>query len=97
APTEQDIRKNILETIVSEVTTLERLVQSQYDLLDKESNQGLSDISKRSEFFRRLYSLARLDDCEYTMDDAMREYVKEKLSSQANQKEVDAHYLFLTP
>ena len=97
APTEQDIRKNILETIVSEVTTLERLVQSQYDLLDKETNQGLSDISKRSEFFRRLYSLPRLDDCKYAMDDAMREYVKNKLSNQASQKEVEAHYLFLTP
>ena len=96
-PTEQDIRKNILETIVSEVTSLERLVQSQYDLLDKESNQGLSAINIRTDFFKRLYTVPGLDECKYEMDDAMREYVKGKLSNQASQKEVEAHYLFLTP
>lgn len=97
APTEQDIRKNILETIVSEVTSLERLVQSQYDFLDKESYQGLSNISNRTDFFKRLYSVAGLDQCKYVMDDSMRESVKEILSNQASQKEVEGHYLFLTP
>ena len=96
APTEQDVRKNILETIVSEVTTLERMVQLQYDFLDKESYQGLSAINNRTDFFKRLYSVPRLDECKYVMDDGMREYVKEKLSNQASQKEVEGHYLFLT-
>ena len=95
-PTEQDVRKNISETIVSEVTTLERLVQSQYDLLDKESFQGLSAINNRTDFFKRIYTVPWLDECKYEMDDGMREYVKEKLSNQASQKEVEGHYLFLT-
>lgn len=97
APTEQDVRKNILDNFVSEVTTLERLVQSQYDFLDKESYQGVSAINNRTDFFKRLYSVPGLDGCKYEMDDAMREFVKEKLSNLASQKEVEGHYLFLTP
>ena len=96
-PTEQDVRKNILATIVAEVATLERLVQSQYDLLDKESYQGVTAINNRTDFFKRLFSIPGLDECKYAMDETMREFVKEKLSNQVSQKEVEEHYLFLTP
>lgn len=96
-PTEKDIRKCILEYFNSDVTTLEQLVQSQYDALDKESFQGLSAIPSRTDFFKRLYTVEGLDRCDYEMDETMREYVKERLSNQASQKEVEGHYLFLTP
>ena len=97
APTEQDIRKNIFEAITAEVKSFEQLVQSQYDYLDQESNQGLSDINSRKDFFRRLYTVEGLERCKYVFDDGMREFVKEKLSNTASQKEADGHYLFLTP
>ncbi len=97
APTEQDVRKNIFEVITAEVKSLEQLVQSQYDTLDQESNQGLSDISSRRDFFKRLYTVEGLERCKYVFDDGMREFVKDKLSNAASQKEVDGHYIFLTP
>ena len=93
APTEQDIRKNIFEAITAEVKSLEQLVQSQYDYLDQESNQGLSDINSRKDFFRRLYTVEGLERCKYLFNDGMREFVKEKLSHAASQKEVDGHYV----
>ena len=96
-PTEKDVRKNIIEAITAEVKTLEQLVQSQYDSLDQESNQGLSDINSRKDFFRRLYTVEGLERCKYFFNDGMREFVKEKLSNAATLKEVDGHYLFLTP
>ena len=97
APTEQDVRKTIFEAITAEVKSLEQLVQSQYDVLDQESNQGLSDIHSRKDFFRRLYTVEGLERCKYVFNDGMREFVKVKLSNAASQKEVDGHYLFLVP
>ena len=97
APTEKDIRKSILENFKSEVTSLEQMVQSQYDVLDKESSQGMSAIPSRTDFFKQLYTAEGLNQCNFMMDDSMREYVKERLSNPASQKEVDGHYLFLTP
>ncbi len=97
APTEQDVRKSIFEAITAEVKSLEQLVQSQYDFLDQESNQGLSDINSRKDYFKRLYTVEGLERCKYLFNDGMREFVKEKLSNAASQKEVDGHYLFLTP
>ncbi len=97
APSEQDIRKNIFEAIAAEVKSLEQLVQSQYDKLDIESNQGLSSINSRKDFFKSLYTVEGLERCKYVFEDGMREFVKEKLSNAASQKEVDGHYLFLNP
>ena len=97
APTEPEIRQNILETFTAEVRSLEQLVQTQYDYLDSESNQGISAIHSRSEFFKGLYSIQGLDRCSYALDDVMRQYVKDKLSIESIQKEVEGHYLFLNP
>ena len=97
APTEKDIRKSILEAFRSDVTSLEQMVQAQYDVLDKTSSQGLSAIPIRTDFFKQLYTVEGLNGCNYAMDDSMREYVKERLSNSASQKEVEGHYLFLTP
>ena len=97
APTEKDIRKNIHETITAEVKSLEQLVRSQYDNLDKESNQGLSAINSRMDFFKGLYTVEGLERCKYVFDDSMRQFVKDKLSNAASEKEVKGHYLFLAP
>ena len=97
SPTELEIRKNIMETFTAEVRSLEQLVQSQYDYLDKESNQGLSAINGRTDFFKGLYTIEGLDRCKFELDDAMRAYVKDKLTILSVKKEVDGHYLFLQP
>ena len=75
----------------------EQMVQAQYDVLDNASSQGLSDIPSRTGFFKQLYTVEGLDGCNYAMDDSMREYVREKLSNSASLREVEGHYLFLTP
>ena len=97
APSEKDIRKSILESFKSDVTSLEQLVQSQYDVLDQVSFQGLSAIRMRTDFFKRLYTVEGLDQCNYEMNTTMRKYVEERLSNPASQKEIEGHYLFLTP
>jgi len=97
APTDADIRKNIVDTFQEEVKALEKLVQSQYDYLDQESNQGVLAIKARTDFFKGLYTLDGLGRCHYQLDKSMQDFVKEKLSSPANDKEVEGHYLFLAP
>ena len=86
-----------MEAFRSDVTAIEQMVQAQYDVLDNVSSQGLSAIPSRKDFFKQLYSAGGLNGCNYVMDDSMREYVKERLSNSASQKEVEGHYLFLTP
>jgi len=94
-PTEKDFRKCILERITTQVRTIEMLVQSQYDYLDQESAQGVTNIVDRKEFFTRLYTMEGVDRCKIELGDSTRDYVKQLLSSEANQKEIDGHYLFL--
>lgn len=97
APTEQDVRESVLAAITAEVQSIEKLMQSQYDLLDQESSQGLTVIDSRKEFFERLYTIEGLERCKFDMDNAMRVFVNSILSSVSNQKEVEVHYLFLSP
>lgn len=97
APNELDLRKNIRDTVVAEVELLEQLIQSQYDLLDKESSQGLSEIEKRDAFFRGLYTVDGLERSKYKLDTQMKAFVKDKLNGTASIKEVQGHYLFLRP
>ena len=97
APTEQDVRESVLAAITVEVQSIEKLVQSQYDLLDQESSQGLTVIGSRKEFFKGLYTVDGLERCKFDMDKATRVFVNSILTSVSNQKEVEAHYLFLGP
>ncbi len=95
APTEQDVRERIQTAIKSQAQLLEKLVQSQYDLLDAESSQGLSVIGGRKEFFCGLYTVEGLERCKFEMDKATQSFVNSLES--ASRREVDAHYLFLKP
>ena len=97
SPSEQDIRIAILESITTEVSALENLVQTQYDLLDLESSQGTAEIEARKSFFKGLYSIEGIEKCKYTLTPSMREFVKQKISIPSISKEVDSHYLFLPP
>jgi len=96
-PSEQDVHLNILESITSEVKALEKLVQTQYDLLDMESSQGRTAIQSRSSFFQGLYTIEGIEKGKYAMTPSMREYVKQRLSIPLSLKEVETHYLFLKP
>jgi hypothetical protein len=97
SPSEQDIRKTILESITTEVNALEKLVQTQYDILDRESSQGTAELQGRTSFFKGLYSIEGIEKCKYTLTPSMREFVKQKVSSPSILKDVETHYLFLTP
>ena len=96
APTERDVRDRILAAMKAEVQLLEKLVQCQYDLLDQESAQGLSAIGSRKEFFSGLYAVEGLERCKCDLDKTMRIFVN-SLANVSGQKEVEAHYLFLSP
>jgi hypothetical protein len=97
APTEEDVKKKILENVVADVKSFEQLVQSQYDYLDKESGQGTSTIENRMAFFNSLYKQEGLERCKFQMDKSMKSFIKDKFSSSLNDSEVTEHYLFLTP
>jgi hypothetical protein len=96
-PSEQDIRNAILESITKEVNALEKLVQMQYDILDQESSQGTAEIEARKTFFKGLYSIEGIEKCKYALTPSMREFVKQKISVPSISKEVETHYLFLSP
>lgn len=96
-PSEQDIRIAILDSITTEVKALEKLVQMQYDILDKESLQGTVEIEARTSFFKGLYSIEGIEKCKYALPPSMREFVKQKISIPSVLKEVETHYLFLPP
>ena len=97
SPSEQDIRIAILEKITVEVNALEKLVQTQYVILDQESSQGMTEIEARASFFQGLYSIEGIEKCKYSLTPSMREFVKRKISTPSILKEVESHYLFLTP
>jgi len=96
-PTELDIRKSIQEKVAAEIKSLEQLVQTQYDYLDKESHQGSSAIGQRDLFFKGLYTIEGLERCKFEFDTSMKSYVTDKLSNSSSEKEVLEHYLFLAP
>jgi Cu/Ag efflux protein CusF len=95
-PSESDVRKRVQEEIDLEVKICEHMIQLQYDALDRESSDGLSDIRDRKPFFQELYSIQGLERCKFEYTDAIRSFVKEKLSSPTVESEVAKHYLFLS-
>lgn len=96
-PSDQDVRLKILESITAEVQALEKLVQSQYDILDQASSQGMAAIPIRSNFFSDLYTIEGIEKCKYTLSPSMRGFVRQKLSNPSSLREVETHYLFLMP
>lgn len=94
-PKENEIRARIQEVIDLEIHEIENMIQIQYDLLDKESRDGIASIGSRKDFFNSLYTVPGLERCRFEYVEDVRGFVNEKLGSPAIQKEVDSHYLFL--
>jgi hypothetical protein len=94
APTEDDVRKLAMDKYTFVVRELEQLVQSQYDSLDKISDQGRQEIDTRVEYFWNLYTVEGLEKCHFEVDDGLRKFIKDKLSAPATKEKVESHYLF---
>jgi len=93
-PSVSEVRERIEATFRGDVMRLDRLVQLQYDWLDSESANGQKEVGDRKEFFLGLYTLDGLDRCKFEMDETMREFVKQRISTPASLKEIEAHYRF---
>ena len=96
-PSENDVRDRIRQEIGLEIKNCERMVQAQYDRLDKESSEGLSTIGNRLEFFLELYSVSGLERCQFEYVDEVRAMLTDKRLDNPTKKEVEQHYLFLSP
>jgi len=80
----------IKEGVSARITDLERLVQANYDALDRESRDGQANLSERSRFFLGLYSKAGLRRCKFPYLDSIRVPAQDSAN-----KEVLKHYLFV--
>lgn len=96
-PSENDVRDRIRQEIAVEIKNCERMVQAQYDRLDKESSEGLSTIGNRFDFFLELYSVPGLERCQFAYVDEVRTWLKDKRLASSTKKDVEQHYLFLSP
>lgn len=70
------------------ISALERLVQTNYDALDRESRDGQANLGERFRFFEELYSMAWLRKCEFPYLDSIRVAAQDSAN-----KEVLEHYL----
>ena len=96
-PSENDVRDRIRQEIGLEIKNCERMVQAQYDRLDKESSEGLSTIGNRLDFFLELYSVSGLERCQFEYVDEVRAMLTDKRLDIPTKKDVEQHYLFLSP
>jgi len=95
-PTENDLRAKIKDDLTFETKSFEKMIQSQYDQLDRESVDGLQDISDRQKFFLDLYTVAGLERTAFEYLDPVRDYLNDKSTDTRSRKDVDLHYLFLS-
>ena len=96
-PKEADVRDRIRQEISLEIKNCENMIQAQYDRLDKETSDGLVTIGDRMDFFFGLYTVAGLERCKFEYVDLVRDSIADKRAMSAAKKEVEQHYLFLTP
>lgn len=78
----------IKEEISARISELERIVQSNYQLLDRDTRDGQSNLRERFAFFRNLYSIAWLNQCEFRYLDSVSSLPQDRAN-----KEVLEHYL----
>jgi hypothetical protein len=70
------------------INALERLIQTNYDALDRESRDGQANLGERFRFFEELYSMSWLRKCEFPYLDSIRIAAQDTAN-----KEVLEHYL----
>ncbi len=80
----------IKEEVSARIAELERIVQANYDWLDRETGNGTANLSKRTRFFQELYAKDWLRQCEFRYLDMLRSETDDGLD-----KEVSDHYLLL--
>jgi hypothetical protein len=80
----------VKEEMTARISELERLVQTNYDALDRETRDGQANLRERFKFFQELYSAPWLRKSEFKYLDSMHSLTQDS----ANQnKEVLEHYL----
>jgi hypothetical protein len=75
----------------AQIKELERLVQTQYDALDRVSRDGRVGIENREPFFLSLYTLEAMRECGFLYLDTVKSLAQDRPS-----KEVRGHYALLT-
>lgn len=87
---QETIDTAIKEEMSARISELERLVQTNYDALDRETRDGQANLGKRFKFFQELYSTPWLRKSEFKYLDAIRSSTQDSANKN---KEVLEHYL----
>ena len=91
ALTQARVHEAINAEMNAQIKELERLVQTQYDALDRVSRDGRVGIEDREQFFLNLYTLEAMRECGFLYLDTARSLAQDRPS-----KEVRGHYALLT-
>lgn len=91
----QGLQREAIDTAIKEemsarISELERLVQTNYDALDRETRDGQANLRERFKFFQELYSRPWLGKSEFKYLDAIRSSTQDSANKN---KEVLEHYL----
>ena len=89
--TNEAVQATVNAAMNERIVELERLVQAQYDALDRQSRDGRETIPDREPFFMQLYGLDSMRTCGFKFIDEVKGLIQEKPS-----KEVREHYELLT-
>jgi hypothetical protein len=89
--TREAIQEAVNAAMNDRIVELERLVQAQYDALDRQSRDGRDTIPDREPFFLQLYGVDSMRNCGFSFIDEVKGLIQEKPS-----KEVREHYGLLT-
>jgi hypothetical protein len=89
-PSENDVRDRLKEQVEADVKQIELLIQTQYDWLDQQSNEGLASLVDRFEFFNELYSPDGLKRCGFDTELMGSDHSKKRDTSA---QDIERHYL----
>jgi hypothetical protein len=89
--TQARVQEAINAEMAAQIRELERLVQAQYDALDRVSRDGRVGIEDREQFFLSLYSLESMRECGFLYLDTVKSLAQDRPG-----KEVRGHYALLT-
>lgn len=88
--TQARVQEAINAEMAARIKELERLVQAQYDALDRVSRDGRVGIEDREQFFLNLYTLESMRECGFLYLDTVKSLAQDRPS-----KEVRGHYALL--
>jgi hypothetical protein len=89
--TKGEIDEAIQGEISARIAELERIVQTSYDSLDRETRDGQANLAERRRFFQELFSIPWLRKYEF----AYLDLIPTRVQDSADNKEVLAHYLLV--